>query len=189
VPRGYWLEWMPEADALLGTMLDREVAVKFGISNQAVRERRWKLGVLPCGRVVGRIIPGDVSGYSSEAKRIYEAHRRHRKRGLLDTLSWEQWRFACEWFDNKWAYCGQEAFLTEDHLVPLSRGGPRTVLNIISVCWECNYTKRAKQAHIWIYEYFGTENGQQIVDRIVAYLTKAQYRLKEEELKWINSGS
>lgn len=165
------IEWTPEADALLGTAYDKDVASQLGISQETVIGRRCKLGIASYKKS-NRVTPEGASWL--EAKRWRESRRRCRKRDLSDTLTYEQWKSACEWFDDHCAYCGQEVFLTEDHLVPLSKGGPRTVLNIIPACFACNSSKRAKQAHKWIYEHFGMEKGRRIVERIVAYLTEVE---------------
>lgn len=140
--------------AQLGTMSDLKIAKKLGISVGAVRRRREKLR---------------TPSWRSTTPRH---KRRHLEAELDNTLTLKQWLFACKWFDNKCAYCGKERFLTEDHLVPLSKGGPRTALNIIPACWECNYSKRARRAHLWIYEHFEMQEGKEIVDRIVRYLTE-----------------
>lgn len=164
--------WTSEMEAQLGTMSDFKVAEELGIPVGAVRRRREKLGI-PSWRSQNQIIPkGTYLG--PEAQHIYRARRVSQVEALPNTLTYEQWLFACEWFDNECAYCGADVFLTEDHLVPLSKGGPRTVLNILPCCWGCNYSKRAKRAHLWIYEHFGRAKGKEIADRIVRYLTEAR---------------
>lgn len=47
--------------------------------------------------------------------------------------------------DRTCAYCGKrfaKKHLTIDHVMPKSRGGPDTWLNIVSACRSCNHTKR-----------------------------------------------
>jgi hypothetical protein len=172
----FWkVDWTPEMDLLLGTMPDRDVAAILGDhpGNHAVRKRRALLGI-PSWKEQNRVLPRGMSCYSLEGRRIYDARRKHLEARVLNSLTFKQWLFACEWFDNKCAYCGQKAFLTEDHLVPLSKGGPRIVLNIIPACISCNCQKHSKRAHIWIYEKFGREKGREIIDNIVAYLTEVR---------------
>jgi len=162
-----------EMDALLGTAPDEAIAERLDISRFPVISRR-KILDIPSYRAQNRVIPKDVSAYSKEAHNIYARRRRHKKLDLEDTLTCEQWKYACEYFSNKCVYCHKEAFLTEDHLVPVNEGGPRTALNILPACWTCNHSKNAQRAHIWIYERFGMKEGKKIIDRIVAYLVEVQ---------------
>lgn len=47
-------------------------------------------------------------------------------------------RFRCQ-------YCGNEAQLTYDHVIPRSKGGQTTWNNIVAACDPCNLLKGAKQ--------------------------------------------
>ncbi len=47
-------------------------------------------------------------------------------------------RFRCQ-------YCGEEAALTFDHVVPRSKGGETTWTNIVAACDPCNLLKGNKQ--------------------------------------------
>jgi len=167
------IQWTPKMDALLGTMPDPAVDARLGLRKNGAYYRRNQLGIAPWA-VTNRVLPKEVSAYDPEAFRIYTARRTHQKLGLPDTLTYEQWKYACEWFDHRCAYCGEKAFLTEDHLRPLSDGGPRTALNIIPCCSSCNSSKGTKQAHLWIYEQFGMTKGKELVEKIVAYLTEVK---------------
>lgn len=169
------INWTPEIVALLGTISDRQIARQFGIDNTAVSKYRSRSGISAYG-AQPRVIPDKMSAYSNEAAQIYGRRRKHHKLGALNSLTYEQWRFACEWFHSCCAYCGKKAFLTEDHLVPLSEGGPRTVLNILPCCPTCNNSKRTQRAHSWICWKFGVVEGREIVKRIVAYLTEVRER-------------
>jgi len=173
IPCFRFIRWTPKIDVLLGTMSDKKVATKLGLGTMTVWYRREELGI-PSWRELNRILPKELRSGTDEASRIYTARRKHMKQGVANTLTYKQWLFACEWFDNRCAYCGAEEFLTEDHLVPLSKGGPRIVLNILPACWKCNNTKHTKQAHLWIYEKFGMTEGKRIVERIVAYLSEVR---------------
>lgn len=200
---GLRIDWTSEMDALLGTMSDNALAEQLGLGHGTVNKRRRKLGIpgflsraRPIDSLLGTMPDRELSKRTdnrsslgwrrrklgipswSSQQDFSPRLRRQRMAKLPDTLTLEQWEFACEWFDDCCAYCGEEAFLGEDHLIPVSKGGPRTALNIIPACWECNNAKKAKHAHIWIYEYFGMSEGQQIVDLIVAYLTTVKEKQK-----------
>jgi 5-methylcytosine-specific restriction endonuclease McrA len=46
-------------------------------------------------------------------------------------------------------YCGKEAKLTIDHVIPLSRGGKDTKNNVVAVCKHCNSSKGNKALEKW----------------------------------------
>jgi 5-methylcytosine-specific restriction endonuclease McrA len=48
------------------------------------------------------------------------------------------------------AYCGKEAKLTLDHVVPLSKGGKHSKENIVAVCTHCNCSKKDKTLEEWL---------------------------------------
>lgn len=166
--------WTPEMDAALGKAPDWLVAYRLGVLASQVQERRGWLGV-PFW--VKRYWPSSkaVKSLTKEARRrIYNARRRHRWEGVLDDLTYKQWKFVVEFFEGRCAYCGwKQTFLselTEDHLVPLREGGPRTVLNILPACKSCNSSKGARQAYLWIRSRFRPERAQAIEAKIVEYL-------------------
>ncbi len=149
--------WTTGMDALLGTLPDPEISDKLGICKVTILNRRFELGIL---------------SYQEQHKAQFG--RSYLIRNLRNDLTYKQWKFACEWFEDRCAYCGAKVFLTEDHLVPISKGGPRTALNIIPACSSCNSSKHSYQAHLWIYKKFGMSKGKEVVDRIVAYLMEVR---------------
>lgn len=56
-------------------------------------------------------------------------------------------RFAT--FGNCCAYCGKDGRLTLDHFVPISKGGPDALGNIIPACSACNGSKYNSDAEQW----------------------------------------
>jgi 5-methylcytosine-specific restriction endonuclease McrA len=48
------------------------------------------------------------------------------------------------------AYCGKEAKLTLDHVVPLARGGKHSKDNVVPACNHCNCSKGKKTVEEWI---------------------------------------
>ena len=53
------------------------------------------------------------------------------------------------------AYCGQKKTLGMDHVIPLSRGGPHIIENIMPACRSCNSRKQTKTAAEFMPEKYG----------------------------------
>lgn len=57
----------------------------------------------------------------------------------------EQWYEVCKLYDNKCLRCRRpDVKLTQDHVVPLSRGGTNWISNIQPLCGPCNSSKGVK---------------------------------------------
>jgi hypothetical protein len=71
------------------------------------------------------------------------ARWRARKRGAtINDLSAAQWKEIKAAYDHRCVYCGRKMKrLTQDHLLPLSRGGTNTVANVVPACLSCNSRK------------------------------------------------
>jgi 5-methylcytosine-specific restriction endonuclease McrA len=82
-------------------------------------------------------------------KRIRD-HKRSAKEKLLDyNYSAVDWANCKNRFDNKCAYCGKESNLSQDHFIPLSKGGEYTINNIVPACGSCNSSKSNKDFFEW----------------------------------------
>ena len=79
--------------------------------------------------------------------RLYEARRSARKRGLAATLTTEQWQAILTAYKHLCAYCrakeSKSRPLTQDHVIPLSKGGGTTSDNIVPACQSCNSRKQS----------------------------------------------
>lgn len=71
--------------------------------------------------------------------------RRARELGApINDFTAAQWKAMKEAYGHRCFYCGKEARLTQDHKVPLSRGGAHTESNIVPACKPCNSRKMTK---------------------------------------------
>lgn len=73
-------------------------------------------------------------------------HQQSRKARLLGAMvndfTSEQWVELLIEFDSRCAYCEiRSSNLTQDHIIPLSRGGNHTKANIVPACGHCNCRK------------------------------------------------
>lgn len=52
-------------------------------------------------------------------------------------------------FDKLCAYCGCVEATTLDHFIPVSKGGPDVISNLVPACSFCNPSKHNKDAEVW----------------------------------------
>jgi 5-methylcytosine-specific restriction endonuclease McrA len=69
--------------------------------------------------------------------------RRSKMSDLLCDLTAQQWEEILIRFKHRCAYCGQPGDLTQDHVIPVSKGGHHTASNIVPACGPCNSSKNA----------------------------------------------
>lgn len=59
------------------------------------------------------------------------------------------WRRLCARYDNCCVYCKTAAKLTQDHVIPLVRGGRHAIGNLLPACHSCNSRKRHRFIMEW----------------------------------------
>ena len=90
--------------------------------------------------------------YETHKHEIIENGRRRRTR-LLNAptfvVSKKDWNRLCSRYDGCCAYCGVKSRLTQDHVVPLIRGGYHGIGNLLPACQSCNSSKNKKFIVEW----------------------------------------
>ena len=77
-----------------------------------------------------------------EVGRTANARRQARKKALPATLTRAEWQAIQAAYLHRCAYCGRKQNrLTQDHVIPLSKGGGTTRENIVPACKSCNFKK------------------------------------------------
>lgn len=73
---------------------------------------------------------------------------KYRNTNFSIMLTNEQWRELLGLFNFSCAYCGKDIHVdpTQDHVIPLSKGGLHSIDNIVPACRQCNSSKHDK---IW----------------------------------------
>jgi 5-methylcytosine-specific restriction endonuclease McrA len=94
-----------------------------------------------------------------------------RKKNLPANYTAEQWEEAKRYFNNKCAYCGKEKPLTQDHFVPLSKGGEYTINNIVPACGKCNSSKKECEFSAWYpkQEFYSKKREQKVLKYLNYY--------------------
>lgn len=91
-----------------------------------------------------------LSEKGRKTRLVNQQQRDARALSLPCDLTQKQWSETLASFNNCCAYCGsQTEALTQDHIVPLSKGGGYTKFNIIPACPSCNFRKNNKQMEEW----------------------------------------
>ena len=81
---------------------------------------------------------------------ITKQRRRKKSKLIISNFKNSDWKECKDYFENKCAYCGREMKnLTQDHLIPLSKGGNYTKGNIVPCCRSCNSSKNNKDFITW----------------------------------------
>lgn len=70
------------------------------------------------------------------------------KSTLPATFTPEDWKYALSYFGGC-AYCVSTSDLNQEHFIPLSKGGPYTLDNIIPACKSCNSSKKDRAPGDW----------------------------------------
>lgn len=69
---------------------------------------------------------------------------------INELLTETQWKTLLARYDGHCAYCGKEAELTLDHVIPLSKGGKHSIDNVVPACLHCNDSKGARTPEQWL---------------------------------------
>lgn len=81
-----------------------------------------------------------------------------------------EWEKCLAYFNNKCAYCDTETNMTQDHVIPVTKGGSYTTDNIIPACCSCNSSKSNNDMETWYKErdYFTQERLHNIKEYIIS---------------------
>lgn len=78
-----------------------------------------------------------------------KARRRALEKSAVGVISEQEWADRLAVYDGRCAYCLVVLVeITQDHVVPLSRGGSHTIDNVVPACRSCNSKKKDGDAMI-----------------------------------------
>lgn len=140
------------------------------------REKYYKINrdkLIKYARSYYRINKEKIAEYSKgyrdrnrDLRNTIEQRRKAKKRKLPHKFTEENWQETKDYFDNKCAYCGFDEELTQEHFIPLSKGGEYTVNNIIPACKSCNCSKKDRDFFKWYpeQEFYSKQREKQILE-------------------------
>jgi len=105
----------------------------------------------------------------SEGCRINNQRREAIKQSLISDFTMEQWEYCLAHFDYKDAYTGLPMNIpSQDHIIPLSKGGEYTITNIIPCDRSINSSKGNRNMLTWFrkQEYYDKEREEKILSYI-----------------------
>lgn len=87
------------------------------------------------------------AGRDPEKRQASRRRNKAKRRGaFIDyTLDALEWRRIVADYGGRCAYCGNKSDdLTQDHIIPISKGGEHVAANVVPACMFCNQSKRDK---------------------------------------------
>lgn len=98
-----------------------------------------------------RAIEAAYRAVNAQKRRDWEAARRARIQGAdVRRVTAADWLRVLHHYDHQCAYCGSSGgALTQDHVIPLARGGRHAIGNLIPACGSCNSSKNDRLLIEW----------------------------------------
>lgn len=82
---------------------------------------------------------------TEKARAKYSAYRAKKKGSQTEVITAEKWCGIISKFGGMCAYCGsKDKKLTQDHVLPISKGGGHVIENLVPACMDCNRKKSGR---------------------------------------------
>lgn len=83
--------------------------------------------------------------HTKAAGAVRRSRYRARIRKVESDFTVIQWQAIKDAYNHRCAYCGEKKPLTQDHVIPISKGGPHVASNIVPACKSCNSRKQDRE--------------------------------------------
>ncbi len=139
--RSYW----KNHERALETMRDWH---RRNAERKSIYSREWRLGNGAAYRAINN------AWHQTEKGKAHSRRGRAKRRSVMvdirSTLSAEQWAATLAYYQYACCYCGSvDKPLTQEHRIPISRGGHHEFGNVIPACGPCNSSKGNRLPGEW----------------------------------------
>lgn len=86
--------------------------------------------------------------YRTESGRAAAKRKASIRRGI-HPIPDLQWTMLCKLWEGRCSYCGILCVQTKDHIIPVSRGGDESLMNVAPACSSCNTKKSFLSLSVW----------------------------------------
>lgn len=96
--------------------------------------------------------------YKSEKFKLSNLNRANKRRSMVNSensLTVSDWKNILSEYNHSCVYCGSKKRLTQDHIVPVSKGGTHVKDNVVPACQSCNSSKNNKTLIFWMLQKVG----------------------------------
>lgn len=146
-------------------------------NKERVYSRKRELRLINLEREHDRINKYNASEIGRKRTRLNAHKRRARSKNITVDYDIKKWEECKTEFNNICCYCGKADQLTQDHFIPLSKGGEYTTNNIIPACKSCNSSKNNRGFFEWYTQQkFYSKKREQKILKYLNYDTKTQYQ-------------
>lgn len=108
-------------------------------NKDAISEKRRAKYELDKEHIISKVVAWQRS--HKENRRVQSNKRRAAKQGAESSLSLTQWDEILSMYSHSCCYCSSKSNITQDHWIPLSRGGKHSKDNVVPACRSCNSRK------------------------------------------------
>lgn len=134
------------SEAHLGYCMPESQRKNIGESHKGEKHWQWKGGISKDKKHACKKSK-EFRKRHPEKVRFWRSRAKVRKRNAPGSHTFEEWSLLKKSFNYTCPACGRkepEIKLTEDHIVPLSKGGSDFISNIQPLCHNCNSSKNMK---------------------------------------------
>ncbi len=103
---------------------------------------------------------------SRNKRMVAHQRRKSREAGVVASFTADDWAHCREHFNNRCAYCGKVAPLSQDHVLAVSKGGNLSADNVVPACKSCNSSKLDRDFLTWYrrYSHYSADRERDIIE-------------------------